>query len=547
MAISKSKTGKISSTNKSTSKYSFQSRTATTDTPSLKSQGAGYSTTNREGVTSYFKSSRDADGGKAISKVNSKGVTIPVDTLGAKNSPANVPLAKTTPVPNLSLGMAEGFDITDKGYAPQPKIADDSLDNVAQRQQQNLLQRIQAMAGIEPQNLQDDYLKAEKKAGIQNMQKDVNNYTSQLNQIVASSQAEQLKLEGQGRGQTQGFVGGEQARINREAAIQALPVQAQLDAAQGNLQMAQSRLDKLFTIHQQDVQNKFNFQSKLVDTFYDFMDEQEKTRANQLLAVQKEKADAKNANLNYLRELSMMAIDNGNTGAIGVLGSIDPNSSTFEADVASASQMIRKPVSASSTKAPDLQNFGTADNPDWRQYNTSTGSWDEVEGVGGGTSGNLTKVQRTKVSDSVVANKELASLINEYKTLLDDVGFEGSTFGGKNLGTFQALKGRMTTVLKKAETLGTLDKGVTDLIDQLVGEIPEKGGLTQNFFGFKSRQISSQLDTQKRLIEDIIKRDEARLGGTSFSLTSSDFSELDSLFGETSMSTDSSFDPSEYF
>lgn len=35
------------------------------------------------------------------------------------------------------------------------------------------------------------------------------------------------------------------------------------------------------------------------------------------------------------------------------------------------------------TTKPTIQNFGTSDKPDYRQYNQSTGQWDAVSGVGG--------------------------------------------------------------------------------------------------------------------------------------------------------------------
>lgn len=200
-------------------------------------------------------------------------------------------------------------------------------------------------------------------------------------------------------------------------------------------------------------------------------------------------------------------------------------------------------------KAPDLQNFGTSDNPDWRQYNPATGKYDELDGVGGGGTGaNLSKVQRAKISDKVVANTELASQIQEYKDLIDDVGFEGTTWGATNLGKYDALRGRITTTLKKVETLGTLDAGVQQLVDKLIGQSPEKHGFTQNIGGFGAKRISSGLDTQLRIIKDQIKVDNERLNGinTSFSLPQEDQDELDDLF-ESANSTDSGFDPASYY
>ena len=35
------------------------------------------------------------------------------------------------------------------------------------------------------------------------------------------------------------------------------------------------------------------------------------------------------------------------------------------------------------TSKPTIQNFGTSDKPDYRQYNTKTGKWETISGVGG--------------------------------------------------------------------------------------------------------------------------------------------------------------------
>jgi hypothetical protein len=57
-----------------------------------------------------------------------------------------------------------------------------------------------------------------------------------------------------------------------------------------------------------------------------------------------------------------------------------------------------EPPVAEATK-PVIQNFGTSDKPDYRQYNTKTGQWDTISGAGGtsGTptvqpTGNMTQV-----------------------------------------------------------------------------------------------------------------------------------------------------------
>ena len=113
----------------------------------------------------------------------------------------------------------------------------------------------------------DAFKKAQNETGILQKQQLVGDLTGQLNQIVATSQAQQLQVTGQGRGIPEAVIGGQQAQIAKEAAIQSLPVAAQLSAAQGNLEMAQSNLNTLFKIYSDDATNAYNRKNKMYDAF----------------------------------------------------------------------------------------------------------------------------------------------------------------------------------------------------------------------------------------------------------------------------------------
>jgi hypothetical protein len=122
-------------------------------------------------------------------------------------------------------------------------------------------------------------------------QQKVNDYTSQINTIVANRDAQNLGLEGTGRGQTTGFIGGEQARITKEAAIQALPIQALLANAQGNLDTANQYINTWGKILVDDANNAYNHKVATIGAVYDFANAQEKTKLDSLLTQQKEVKD----------------------------------------------------------------------------------------------------------------------------------------------------------------------------------------------------------------------------------------------------------------
>ena len=122
----------------------------------------------------------------------------------------------------------------------------------------------------EQPSMADVQRKLEKETGIKRIRQDVNNYTGQLNTITANRDANILKLEGQGRGITDVIIGGQQAAVNKEAAIQALPVQAQLAAAQGNLELAQDHINTWGQILMTDATNKYNQKKELINNLRDF-------------------------------------------------------------------------------------------------------------------------------------------------------------------------------------------------------------------------------------------------------------------------------------
>ena len=134
--------------------------------------------------------------------------------------------------------------------------------NKSQQDSRDLMSEQPSMADVQR--------KLERETGIKRIRQDVNNYTGQLNTITANRDANILKLEGQGRGITDVIIGGQQAAVNKEAAIQALPVQAQLAAAQGNLELAQDHINTWGQILMTDATNKYNQKKELINNLRDF-------------------------------------------------------------------------------------------------------------------------------------------------------------------------------------------------------------------------------------------------------------------------------------
>ena len=193
-----------------------------------------------------------------------------------------IPTSQTTGVvtANNQALTPSGFTTDSNGiYTPKEQVVVDSQTKLAN-------DRINALMNNPQPNLENLYNTTRQQTGVDQAQQAVNTYTGQLNTITANSQAAQLAVTGQGRGIPETILGGQQAEIAKEAAINALPIQALLATAQGNLQMAQSNLDTLFSIKSKDAENTYSFNTSMINAVYDFADKQQQNLLDTLKTQQ---------------------------------------------------------------------------------------------------------------------------------------------------------------------------------------------------------------------------------------------------------------------
>jgi len=198
--------------------------------------------------------------------------------------------------------------------------------------QKNMLQEYADSLGTPPSS-EVAYKAALKESDFLAKQQRADSLSAQLNGIVANSQAQQLALEGQGRGQTASFVGGEQARIAREAAITSLPIAAQLSAAQNDVARAQSQLDTLFKIKSEDARNQYEYRKDIVGKMYEIATTAEKRRLDAIDKNEDRSYQQTRDNLKLLDAYSAKAVENGEGNLIQSLASIDPNSPRFRVEL----------------------------------------------------------------------------------------------------------------------------------------------------------------------------------------------------------------------
>lgn len=101
---------------------------------------------------------------------------------------------------------------------------------------------------------------------------------------------------------------------------------------------------------------------------------------------------------------------------------------------------------------------------------------------------------KSKVRMTVENTEILKRRLTDYKNFIDEKGFSGSFFGAEDLGKADNLRGLIIADIKEAKQLGTLDTGLLDFAENLVGQKPEKSGLNQNLFGKASKRISAGIE-----------------------------------------------------
>lgn len=361
-----------------------------------------------------YASSKDAPGyydtfeGKGEMSAGKPIMPIPTDLLTSQQNKMGLPnTPNPTSVPSLTS--------TNAGLAPLlsnlgiTMDANGSFSNAKPTQdggQSDIFsQYMQAYGNIEQPNLENIYAKEERNAKLRQKEQEVNNLTGQINSIVAQSQAESLALEGQGRGITESIIGGQQAQIAREAAIQALPVQAQLAAAQGALEVAQKHVDTMFQIKAQDAQAQYQFKTKVLDSVFQFANQQEQRRLDDIRRKEDRAYDMQKTSMALANDWAKTALEYGQSGVAGGIMSIDWTQPDAQTKFQSYTSQIRKPVAVAKR---DTQFNANGDLVDMQ-----TG---EIITQAGGVS------QPDQVQKSLDQISFLQTTINDAKNLVDATG-----------------------------------------------------------------------------------------------------------------------------
>ncbi len=282
-------------------------------TSNLSADGTSLMNTRSFGPSSSSFSSPSGQTG-----LGSNASSVPTSTVVNNASLKNVP-AITLPEPTVN---DYSYDIPGLITPADPKLAETTANDKAQQDYIDALMK-------EAPSAEDAYAKAQRETGIREKQQVVSDLTGQLNAIVSKGQANQLSLVGQGRGIPEAIIGGQQAQIGRETAIAALPVQAQLSAAQGNLEMANDNLDTLFKIYSDDAKNKYEQRIAVKKAVYDFASAKEKTALEKQAKMEERAYDEQQTVLEDIKSITKTALQGG--APAGVMANIAKSKTYAEA------------------------------------------------------------------------------------------------------------------------------------------------------------------------------------------------------------------------
>ncbi len=407
---------------------------------------------------------------------------IDVAKLGSYSTPPVAPTDNTNYSGIVSGGVVLADDAVRKAQEDKANTLEQQKIANAPSAQDTLLKQL---GEISTPSSVDLYNQQYNQAGIADKEKEVSNLTAQLRAIQAESQAGALATVGQGRGITQSIIGGQQAQIERQAAIKSLPIQAQLAAAQGNLQLAQDRLNTSFKLASEDADRQYQREIKQIEYAMQFADKKETRRLEEMALEKKNALDAKNALIKYKQDIGQELRNSGQGNLMGELSAAQ----TQEQVDAVASKIVNPSASLDlQIKQAQLKKLNaetarlgtpTITNPEAGKY---SGALSVILG-----STKLTSAQKATVINAInngqepfaviknqakdIMGQTEATTLSKYETAqatLANIGQQLSDFyrlGGKT----SLIKGSLSEV---ANRLGTVtDPKLVNLATQIKGNL----------------------------------------------------------------------------
>ena len=230
----------------------------------------------------------------------------------------SLPTTSVINAPNLGNVQRMTFPTKEDTFIPQIapiELSTEQQLGMAQNESQNNFQQYLDRLAPPPSS-EEAYQRAQRETGLLEKQQKFNELSGRLNAIVNQGEANKLSVIGQGRGIPEAILGGQQAQFARETAIQALPVQAQLSVAQGDLEMAEQNLNTLFKIYSDDATNEYNYRKGINEAIYNFTDKQTQSKIQALQKKQDREYEQQQSDIKMKQELATIVTKFGGSSAL---------------------------------------------------------------------------------------------------------------------------------------------------------------------------------------------------------------------------------------
>lgn len=202
---------------------------------------------------------------------------------------------------------------------------------------ENRKKTFKEMLGLMPQKdslLQSPEVQAQQ-AEVNRRKEEVNNYTNALNSLMVEQQQKLMGLRDVGarEGVTETVYGQQETAVNRNFAYRALPIQASIAAAQGNLGLAQDYLAQITALKKEDIDNRYAYNVAKYKAVFDFAEKEDQITLNRLIKQEDRLYQARVDNINHAQSLQSQAFNDGNGGLAAQIGSLIADVDKVEPEV----------------------------------------------------------------------------------------------------------------------------------------------------------------------------------------------------------------------
>lgn len=449
-------------------------------------------------VTLGSGQSRNSTQALATPNFSTASTTMGADTLSTTPSSVSLPSAPSYSNPGTinngglinSLVDTHVYNPNTNTFDLTPKV------NVSSAEQQRIDEQKQLMDMIPQKDsiLNTPEIKAQQ-AEVNQRKQEVANYTAQLNNVVAQQNADLLKTRADlsANGGTEAVYGGIQATINREAAIKALPIQAQVAAAQGNLSLAQDYLTQLTTWKTEQITNDYNYKIARYNSISDFVKGENKIKLDAKIKAEDRAFEMTKLNLGIQDDVAK-ELAKQSPAAIAQITALNPGSPTFRKDMANI--LVKAGVSsgtANNMLNQDLQAYAasyaaTGALPSPSELKLARLSAGQIANAAKelpkpvGTLVDInTNIKPSKLSaaqtDAVVALKDLSNKLTDAQTLFKDLhtgliaGTKNALFPSQKQQEYDALRSEIVDLLARARTGAAINASEEALY---LGKVPGK-------------------------------------------------------------------------